>query len=69
MEKNVILFANAMILGDTRIGNNVVVAGDTFLINESVPDNCIVFGKSPNITIKIKSEKEIKEYTQHIWGW
>lgn len=67
--ENVILFANATVLGDTHIGNNVVVAADTFLINEIVPDNCIAFGKSPDITIKKKSITEIKKYTQHIWGW
>lgn len=66
---NVILFANATVLGDTHIGNNVVVASGTYLINEEIPDNCIVFGKTPDIIIKNKTEKEIKQYSQHIWGW
>lgn len=66
---NVILYANASVLGDTHIGNNVVVSADSFLINETIPDNCVVFGKSPNIIIKQKSEEEIKNYTKHIWGW
>lgn len=66
---NVILFANATIVGDCHIGNNVVVSAGTFLINETIPNNSIVFGQSPNIVIKTKSEDEIKEYTQHIWGW
>ncbi len=67
--ENVILFANATVLGDTKIGNNVIVSADTYLINEDIPDNSVVFGKSPAITIKNKSEDEIKRYTQHIWGW
>ena len=66
---NVILYANSTILGDSHIGNNVVVSSGTYIINEIIPDNCIVFGKSPNLTIKIKSEDQIKQYTQHIWGW
>ena len=66
---NVILFANATVLGDTHIGNNVVISANTYLINENIPDNCIVFGKSPRIIIKPKSEKEIKNYTKNIWGW
>lgn len=66
---NVILFANATVLGDTRIGNNVVISANTYLINEKIPDNCIVFGKSPEITVKVKTEEEIKKITQHIWGW
>lgn len=66
---NVILYANSTVLGDTHIGNNVVVSAGTYLINEEIPDNCIVFGKSPDIIIKTKSESVIKDYSQHIWGW
>lgn len=66
---NVILYADASVLGDAHIGNNVVVSAGSCIINEDVPDNCIVFGKSPNLEFKIKSESEIKQYTQHIWGW
>lgn len=66
---NVILFANATVLGDCHIGNNVVISAGSYLINETIPDNCIVFGRSPNIVIKKKTENEIKDYSQHIWGW
>ncbi len=66
---NVIMFANATILGDAHIGNNVVISSGAYIINEDVPDNCIVFGKSPNLAIKRKNEPEIKKYTQNIWGW
>ncbi len=66
---NVILFANSTVLGDTHIGNNVVVSAETYIINEDVPDNSIVFGCSPNLIIKRKSEEEIKSFTKHIWGW
>ncbi|MBO7426505.1 MAG: transferase [Clostridiales bacterium] len=67
--ENVMLYANATVLGDTRIGNNVIVSADTYLINAEIPDNCIVFGHSPDITIVNKSETQIKEYTDYIWGW
>lgn len=63
---NTIRFANSTVLGDTHIGNNVVISADTYIINENIPDNCVVFGKSPNLTIKLKSEDEIKSYTEHI---
>lgn len=66
---NVILFANATVLGNTVIGNNVVISAGAQIINGTIPDNCIVFGESPDLVIKKKSEAEIKKYTQHIWGW
>lgn len=67
--ENVILYANATILGETRIGNNVIVSANSYIINEGIPDNCIVFGQSPHIFIKEKSEMEIKKMTKHIWKW
>lgn len=66
---NVILFANATVIGESVIGDNVVVSAGAQIINDIVPNNCIVFGKSPNLVVKPKSEDEIKKYTQHIWGW
>ena len=47
--------------------NNVIISANSYLINETIPDNCIVFGQSPNIIIKKKSEEEIREMMEHIW--
>lgn len=66
---NVIMYANSTILGNCKIGNNVVISANSYLINEVVPDNCIVFGSSPNIVIKSRNEEEIKKMTEHIWRW
>ena len=67
--KNVLLYANSTLLGNTLIGNNVIISADTYLINEVIPDNCIVFGRTPDIRIVQKSESEIKDMTSHIWKW
>ncbi len=67
--RNVVLFANASIIGSAVIGNNVVVSAGTQIINETIPDNCIVFGRSPELVIKEKTEQEIMAYSRHIWGW
>ncbi len=66
---NVLLYANSTILGNTQIGNNVIIAACTYLLDEKIPDNCIVFGKSPHIEIKMKDEEYIKNMTSHIWRW
>ena len=67
--ENVVLYANATLLGDTHIGNNVIISANTYLISENVPDNCIVFGKTPNVVIKQKTEKEIYQMTRAFWNW
>ena len=67
--ENVVLYANATVLGNTSIGNKVIISANTYIINENIPNNCIVFGHSPNIIIKEQSEMKIKELTEHIWAW
>lgn len=65
--KNVIMFANSAILGSCKIGDNVIVSAGARLINEEIPDNCLVFGQSPNIAIKQKPEDEIRHRIEKIW--
>ncbi len=66
---NILIYANSTILGNCHIGNNVIISAESYIINETIPDNCIVFGKSPDIVIKNKSEEEIKDMTSFIWKW
>ena len=63
------MFANSSMIGDTTIGDNVIVSAGTQIVNDNVPSNCIVFGQSPNLVIKNKTEEDIKKYSQHIWRW
>lgn len=66
---NVIVYSDAKIIGESYIGNNVVIAANTYIFNSIVPDNCVVSGVSPNLIIKEKDEAAIKRYTSHIWKW
>lgn len=50
--EHVTMFSGSKILGNSKIGNDVVLAANTYVINGDVPDNSIVFGQSPNIVIK-----------------
>lgn len=54
IEKNVRMYANSLILGRSHIGNNVMIGAGALVKNQNVPDNCIVFGQSPNLIIKTK---------------
>ena len=66
---NVVMYANSTVLGDSVIGNNVIISADTFIINGRIPDNCIVFGKSPDLIIKKKTPDEIRDMTSAFWKW
>lgn len=56
------MYPGSMILGNSIIGHNVVLSAGSIVIDEKVPDNCIVFGRSPNLTFKIYEEEEMKKY-------
>lgn len=52
--ENVRMYANSSIIGKCIVGNNVVLGAGTLVKNQDIPDNAIVFGQSPNLTIKLK---------------
>lgn len=54
---NVRMYANSTIIGKSHIGNNVEIGAGAVVKNQDVPDNCIVFGESPNLIIKNKGNK------------
>lgn len=47
----VTLLANSAVYGSTCIGNNVIISARSVVINENIPDNCIVIGQSPKLSV------------------
>ena len=48
---NVKMLTGSKILGNSNIGENTIISEGAFVIDEDVPANSIVFGKSPFLTI------------------
>lgn len=46
------MLSNSKILGSSKIGDNVIVAANTYIKDEDVPSNVIAFGESPNLCCK-----------------
>lgn len=67
MGENVILYSNVTVLGNTSIGDNVVISSGTTIKDENIPSNCLVFGKSPNLIIKQKSKKYMDNLVGVFW--
>lgn len=63
----VTLSANSSILGECKIGNYVIIGAGSIVQNEDVPDNCIVFGISPNLVIKQKTKEEMVNFYLDKW--
>jgi len=67
MGKNVILYSNVTVLGDAKIGSNVLISTGTTIKDEVIPDNCLVFGSSPNLIIKPKDDVYIGNIISNFW--
>lgn len=52
--QKVSMCANSSIIGNCHIGNNVIIGANFGVKDEDIPDNCIMFGYSPNLIIKKK---------------
>lgn len=55
---NVWMYSNSKILGSSIIGNNVILSANAYVINERIPDNVMVFGQSPDLKIKKRSDTD-----------
>lgn len=53
---NAVIGTGAIILGPCRIGNNVKIGADTFLVNKDVPDDATVVG-TPGMIVRLKGSK------------
>ncbi len=51
----VTMLADSKVIGDCKIGSNVIIGANTFIKDENIADNCMVFGVSPNLIIKPNS--------------
>lgn len=56
--KNVTMCTGSTILGNSHIGDNCIIGAGTLVKDEDVPENSIVFGKSPNLIIKKLNRKK-----------
>jgi serine O-acetyltransferase len=58
--KNVSMMAGSMLLGNCRVGDNVILGANACVKDTDIPPCSIVFGASPDLTIKTKDESYFK---------
>lgn len=49
---HVAMLAGSKLIGNCRVGNHVILAANTCVIDTDIPDGSIVFGSSPHLTFK-----------------
>lgn len=54
--KNFHMMSGSKILGKSRVGENVILAANTYVKDTDIPSDCIVFGQSPNLIFKSRKD-------------
>ena len=62
LEENVLLYSNSTILGNSHIGDHVIVSSGSYIKDENIPSYSLVFGQTPNLIVK---QKDL-EYMKHL---
>lgn len=58
---NLLMLPNSTLLGDTTIGGNVILANGACVIDAGALQDCYVFGRSPELTVKPLSAERFSE--------
>ncbi len=61
---NLHMMPNSSLLGETEIRGNVVLANGAFAIDAGKISDCMVFGRSPDLTMKPLSAERFQEITR-----
>lgn len=61
-DERVSLLAGAVVIGNSRIGRNTIVSAESFIKDEEIPPNSVVFGQSPHLVIKTMPDSYFDDY-------
>lgn len=50
--ERVVLNGGSFVIGNCQLGNNVSVSAKSFLLHETIPDNSVAAGRSPDLLVK-----------------
>ncbi|MBN1456720.1 MAG: hypothetical protein JW912_02585 [Sedimentisphaerales bacterium] len=62
-EENIIMLADSTVIGDSHIGHNCIISANTYIKDQDIPDYSLVFGATPNLTIKKIDDSYFRKYS------
>ena len=63
----VVMYSNSKILGRSVIGDHVIFSANSYVIDQVIPSNSIVFGQGRDVIIKEISIERYRSMTEQIW--
>lgn len=65
--QRVFMMSDSKVIGDCRIGNNVIIGANACIKDQDVPSDSIVFGESPNLVIKENRKATVDSYANEVF--
>lgn len=62
--EGVVLFGGSSIIGQSRIGSNAWISAGSLVLDRDIPDDSLVFGRGPDLTVKPTSRNVIRDLFQ-----
>lgn len=63
--RGVVLYAGSAVMGDSRIGDNCLIAAGALIMDTIVPDNHVCFGRHPDIVMKPTRRNVVRGIFHH----
>lgn len=67
--ESVFMLSDSKVIGDTTIGDNVIISANAFVKDEVIPSGSIVFGQSPNLIVKEGKLDYVREYAESVFAY
>jgi serine O-acetyltransferase len=61
--ENVIMLAGSTVIGKSHIGDKCIISANTYIKEQDIPGNSVVFGVSPNLVIKKIDDSYFLKYS------
>ena len=65
--QRVFMMSDSKVIGDCKVGDNVIIGANACVKDQAVPSNSIVFGESPNLIIKTNRKATIDSHASEVF--
>lgn len=65
--RRVFMMSDSKVIGDCKVGDNVVIAANAYVRDQDIPGNSLVFGASPNLIIKERHKVSVDAYAEGVF--
>ena len=65
--ERVFMLSNSKVIGNCKVGDNVIIGANAYVKDEDIPSNSLVFGSSPNLIIKENHKESVDSHAEGVF--